>query len=56
MRMNLSSAYDVWAENAVHVRIYVYVKFSKRKCRSEECYYANDVIYGISVLLFYKKL
>ena len=49
--------FSLWClgRNAVHVRIYVYVKFSKRKCRSEEWCYANDVSYGIIVLLFQQK-
>ena len=52
MLRNLYLAYDVRAENAVHVRIYVYVKFLKRECSSEVWCYVNDVSYGIIVLLF----
>ena len=53
MRMNLSSAYDVRAENAVHVNLSMFrLNFPNANFSSEEWCYANDVSYGITVLLF----
>ena len=45
--MNLSSAYDVRAENAVHVNLCLCQNFPNANFSSEEWYYANDVSYGI---------
>ena len=47
MRMNLSSAYDVRAEDAVHVNLCLCQNFPNVNFSSEEWYYANDVSYGI---------
>ena len=53
MRMNLSSAYDVRAENAVYVNLSTFrLNFPNADLSSEEWCYANVVSYGIIVLLF----
>ena len=50
MCINLSSAYDFSAENAVHVNLCI--KFPNANFSCEEWCYANDVSYGNIVLLF----
>ena len=53
MRMNLSSVYDVRAENAVHVNLSMFrLNFPNADFSSEEWCNANVVSYGIIVLLF----
>ena len=52
MRMTLSSAYDVRAENAVICESMFMLNFPNGDVGSEEWCYANDVSYGIIVLLF----
>ena len=45
MRMNLSSAYDVRAENAVHVNLSMFrLNFPNVNFSTEEWCYANDVM------------